>query len=273
MTDDPRITEPPAAESVTLGLTETPRVRLDELLHEVLDRVGDIVNSRERLRSLLDAVVGITTDLELRSTLHRSSGPRADWSGAYGALGVIGQDQEHLVEFITLGLTDAEHAAIGDHPTGRGVLGLLIKHPQPVRMPDITRHPHSSGFPPNHPPMHSFLGVPVRIRDTVYGNLYLAEKDGGQFTEDDEQIVVALAAAAGVAIDNARLYEIARRRERWFAATAQITSVLLGRVHRTASLELIADRARAVADSELALILLHDVETDLLTVEVCRAGQ
>jgi signal transduction histidine kinase len=257
-------------EPLTLGLTALPRVQLDDLLHEVLARVGDIVNSRERLRSLLDAVVGITTDLDLNSTLNRIVAAACGLVGArYGALGVLGQDQEHLVEFITEGLTEAEQLAIGLRPTGRGVLGLLIKNPVPLRVPDITRHPQSSGFPPNHPPMHSFLGVPVRIRDTIYGNLYLAEKqEADQFTEDDEQIVVALAAAAGVAIDNARLYEIARRRQRWFAATAEITSLLLGRVHRTAALDLIAASARQVADSELALILLHDVETDLLTVEV-----
>src|SRR5262245_32615631 len=136
-------------------------------------------------------------------------------------------------------------------------------------MPDITLHPQSSGFPPNHPPMHSFLGVPVRIRDTVYGNLYLAEKQGAaEFSEDDEQIVVALAAAAGVAIDNARLYELAQRRHQWLAAASEITDVLLGRINRTAALELIARRARQVARAELAMVLLHDEDTGVLTVEV-----
>ena len=136
-------------------------------------------------------------------------------------------------------------------------------------MPDITQHPQSYGFPPNHPPMHSFLGVPVRIRDTVYGNLYLAEKQGAaEFTDDDEQIVVALAAAAGAAIDNARLYAVAQRRQQWLSAAAEITEVLLGRVQRTAALELIAARAREVAGAELVMVLLHDEDTGLLTVEV-----
>lgn len=136
-------------------------------------------------------------------------------------------------------------------------------------MPDITQHPRSYGFPANHPPMHSFLGVPVRIRDQVFGNLYLAEKQGGaQFTEDDEEIVGALAAAAGVAIENARLYALAHRRERWLAATAEITTVLLGEVRRTDALALVARRAREVAEAELALVLLYDTDAAQFTVEV-----
>jgi signal transduction histidine kinase len=241
---------------------------LDELLQELLDRVGDIVDSRERLRSLLNAVVGLNADLDLASTLRRIVAAACELVGAkYGALGVIGEEHK-LTEFITHGLSEAEEHDIGARPAGRGVLGLLIDDPRPVRVADITQHPASYGFPPNHPPMHSFLGVPLRVRQTVYGNLYLAEKIGGEeFTEDDEHIVVALAAAAGVAIDNANLYAIAQRRERWFGAIAEITSSLLGRVNQPAALELIALRARQVAESEMALILLHDEESRALTVE------
>ncbi|MBQ1052888.1 GAF domain-containing sensor histidine kinase [Micromonospora sp. C51] len=245
------------------------RVRLDELLQEMLDRVGEVVTSRERLRALLDAVVGIGTDLDLRSTLRRIVQAACDLAGArYGALGVIGPDRM-LHDFITHGIPPELHAKIGDLPHGRGVLGLLIDEPKPVRMPDITQHPNSYGFPPHHPPMHTFLGVPVRIRDQVFGNLYLAEKQGGaEFTEDDEEIVVALAGAAGVAIENARLYALANRRERWLAATAEITSLLLGEVRRTDALTLVARRAREVAEAELALVLLYDEEADHFTVEV-----
>ncbi|WP_091091329.1 GAF domain-containing protein [Micromonospora nigra] len=245
------------------------RVRLDELLQEMLDRVGEVVTSRERLRALLDAVVGIGTDLDLRSTLQRIVASACELAGArYGALGVIGSDRL-LHDFITHGIDPEVHAKIGDLPHGRGVLGMLIDDPRPVRMPDITQHPKSYGFPPHHPPMHSFLGVPVRIRDQVFGNLYLAEKQGGaEFTEDDEEIVVALAAAAGVAIENARLYALAHRRERWLAATAEITTLLLGEVRRTDALALVARRAREVADAELALVLLYDDEADHFTVEV-----
>ncbi|MDZ5447326.1 GAF domain-containing sensor histidine kinase [Micromonospora sp. 4G57] len=261
----------PRPEHVTpsLGLSPLSRVRLDELLQEMLDRVGDVVASRERLRALLDAVVGIGSDLDLRSTLQRIVQSACELVGArYGALGVIGPDRL-LHDFIIHGIDDELHAKIGELPHGRGVLGLLIDDPRPLRMPDITQHPKSYGFPQHHPPMHSFLGVPVRIRDHVFGNLYLAEKQGAaEFTEDDEEIVVALAAAAGVAIENARLYALAHRRERWLAATAEITSVLLGEVRRTDALTLVARRAREVAEAELALVLLYDEDEGQFTVEV-----
>jgi signal transduction histidine kinase len=243
-------------------------VRLDELLQEMLDRVGEVVASRERLRALLDAVVGIGSDLDLRSMLERIVLAACELVGArYGALGIIGPDRE-LSDFITHGIDAETHAAIGDLPHGRGVLGLLITDPRPVRMPDITRHPLSYGFPPNHPPMHAFLGVPIRIREQVYGNLYLSEKHGaGEFTQDDQEIVIALAAAAGVAIDNARLFALARRRERWLAAAAEITGVLLGDVRRADALRLIARRARQVSDAHLVLVLLYDESGDVFTVE------
>ena len=262
--------EPSAArETPSLGLPKLSRVRLDELLSELLDRVGEVVTSRERLRALLDAVVSIGSDLDLRGTLERIVASACQLAGArYGALGVIGPDRT-LVEFIAHGLSPAEHAAIGSPPTGRGVLGLLIDDPRPLRLTDVTAHPQSYGFPPNHPVMRSFLGVPVRIRDHVYGNLYLAEKrDGAEFTEDDEQIVVALAAAAGVAIDNARLYSVAQRRQRWLAAASEISNLLVGHVRRSEALALIARRAREVAEAALVLVLVRDDEAGVLTVEV-----
>jgi signal transduction histidine kinase len=253
----------------TLDISALSRVRLDELLQELLDRVGEVMSSRERLSALLQAVVDIGSDLDLRSTLRRIVAAACRLAGArYGALGVIGPDRR-LIEFITDGLTVTEHEAIGDLPTGRGVLGLLIDDPRPVRMADITAHPRSFGFPPNHPPMHSFLGVPIRIRDQVYGNLYLTEKhDGEQFDADDEQIVIALAAAAGIAIDNARLYATAGLRQRWLEATAEITNALVGTFDRAAALALVADRAREVAGAALVAILLYDPDEADLRVEV-----
>jgi signal transduction histidine kinase len=252
----------------SLGLSPLSRVRLDELLREMLDRVGEVVASRERLRALLDAVVGIGGDLDVRTVLQRIVAAACELAGArYAALGIVGSDRQ-LSDFITHGIEPQLHAAIGELPHGRGVLGLLISDPRPVRMPDITQHPRSFGFPADHPPMHSFLGTPVRIRNQVYGNLYLAEKQGAaEFTQDDEEIVVALAAAAGVAIDNARLFALATRRERWLAAAAEITSVLLGKVHRTEALRLIARRAREVADADLVLVLLYDAPAGQFTVE------
>ncbi|MEV6349710.1 GAF domain-containing sensor histidine kinase [Actinoplanes sp. NPDC051851] len=262
-------------EQPSLGLRPLSRVRLDELLQEMLDRVGDVMTSRERLRALLDAVVGIGSDLDLRSTLQRIVEAACALAGAkYGALGVIGPNKSELIDFITHGMDPAIHAKIGDLPHGRGVLGLLITDPNPVRLPDIRKHPHSYGFPPGHPPMHSFLGVPVRTREQIFGNLYLAEKQGAaEFSEDDEEIVVALAAAAGVAIDNARLYAVAQRRERWLAASAEITTVLLGTVRRTEALRLIARRAREISGAELVMVLLTDEGHDRYRIEVADGGE
>jgi signal transduction histidine kinase len=253
----------------TLAIPPLSRVRLDELLHELLDRVSEVMASRERLSALLEAVVGIGTDLELSATLERIvvAGCRLV-DARYGALGVIGPDGL-LSQFITHGLSEAQHRRIGALPTGRGVLGLLIKDPRPVRMPDIGQHEQSYGFPSNHPVMRSFLGVPVRIRDHVFGNLYLTEKQGAaEFTESDEHIVVALAAAAGVAIDNARLYSAAGVRQRWLEATAEITNLLVGDVQRTAALRLVANRARDVAGAELASVLLYDEDSGQVVIEV-----
>jgi signal transduction histidine kinase len=263
---------PPSDETLggqAFAVPRLSRVRLDELLQELLDRVSEVMASRERLSALLEAVVGIGSDLELSATLERIVVAACRLVDArYGALGVIGRDGT-LSEFITHGLSEAEHRRIGHLPTGQGVLGVLIKDPHPVRLPDIGRHEQSYGFPANHPVMRSFLGVPVRVRDQVFGNLYLTEKQGAaEFTESDEQIVVALAAAAGVAIDNARLYTAAGQRQRWLEATAEITNLLVGQVQRTAALQLVASRARDVADAELAAVMLYDEDSDQVTIEV-----
>ncbi|MDI1466041.1 GAF domain-containing protein [Catellatospora sp. KI3] len=230
--------------------------------------------SRERLRSLLDAVVGIGTDLDLRSTLERIVVAACQLSGArYGALGVLGPD-DRLVEFITHGVSPDQHAAIGDLPTGHGVLGLLISHPEPVRVPDISAHPRSVGFPPHHPPMHSFLGVPIRIREQVFGNLYLADKaNAPEFTDDDQEITIALAAAAGAAIENARLYAVGQRRQRWLAATAEIINSLGEDTTTADALALVARRAREVAEADLVAILLYDEQTATLRVAVVDAAE
>src|SRR5262249_44038962 len=145
----------------------------------------------------------------------------------YAALGVLGPDRK-LVEFIHVGLDEHLREQIGDLPTGGGILGLLIKEPRPLRLHDLTEHPQSYGFPPHHPPMRTFLRVPIRVRGEVFGNLYLTEKaDRADFTEEDEAIVVALAAAAAVAVENARLYEQTHLREQWLLASTEITGSLL----------------------------------------------
>lgn len=159
------------------------------------------------LPRLLAAVTGVASGLSLPATLRHIIEAATNLADArYGALGVLGDDHR-LVEFVTCGVTDDEVAAIGQPPRGRGVLGLLINDPKPLRLRDLTRHPDSFGFPPHHPPMRSFLGVPIRIGDGVFGNLYLCEKRGAdEFTDEEQVLVESLAAIAAVAVENARLH-------------------------------------------------------------------
>ncbi|MFI5696384.1 GAF domain-containing protein [Kribbella sp. NPDC051586] len=233
-------------------------MRLDALLQELLGRVDEIMEYQERLRALLDAVVGIGADLDLNSTLDRIVTAACELAGSqYGALGVVGPDGKRLIRFITRGVTDDQISAIGPYPEGHGILGLLIEHPEPIRMHDLAEHPRSYGFPANHPPMKSFLGVPIRTREHAYGNLYLTEKTGGaDFTEDDERTVTALAAAAGVVIDNARLYADTEQRRRWHEVNAEITQLMLGEFDPDQALQLIAQRAREIAGAQVSGVLV-----------------
>ena len=160
------------------------------------------------LRQLLDAVITVGSDLDLKAVLrHIVESAVALVDARYGALGVLDETHTRLAQFITVGLDDETYRAIGPLPEGHGILGLLIVDPKPIRLPDLREHPDSYGFPAHHPPMKSFLGVPVRVRDQVFGNLYLTDKTTAEvFTDIDEELVIALAAAAGVAIENARLH-------------------------------------------------------------------
>jgi signal transduction histidine kinase len=169
--------------------------------------VGEFAGPR-RLRNLLDAVLTIGSDLDLPAMLERIVEAAVDLVDArYGALGVLDDRRTRLAQFITVGVDDATQAAIGHLPEGHGILGLLIVDARPLRLPDLREHPDSYGFPPHHPPMRSFLGVPVLLRDQVFGNLYLTDKTSAEvFTDVDEELVVGLAGAAGVAIENARLH-------------------------------------------------------------------
>lgn len=241
-------------------------VGLDELLRGVLERVGQVVDDQRRLQLLLDAVVAIAADLSLDSVLERIVRTASELAGAqYAALGVLGSGKDRRLQaFVTYGLSDEQRARIGDLPRGHGILGLIIDQPEPLRLHDLSKHGSSYGFPPEHPPMSSFLGVPVRIRDKVFGNLYLTEKSGGgDFTEQDEAIVVGLAAAAGVAIENARLYAEAAKRERWLAATAEINAQLLRRSDRHAALTAVADNAREISGADYASVSLRRSESEI----------
>jgi signal transduction histidine kinase len=241
------------------GSGPVPRRGLDELLGEVRDRMDEIVTTRDHMQELLNAVLAVGAGLELDSTLQRIVQAAVDLVGArYGALGVLGT-RDDLAEFVYVGVSAETVASMGHLPEGKGLLGALIKDPTPIRLRDLSQHDMSVGFPPNHPPMHSFLGVPVRVRDEVFGNLYMTEKaDAAEFTADDEAVLQALAAAAGVAIENARLFEKSRMRERWLEAIGEINSELLGGASGDHALRLIAQRTVELAAADSALIVLGD---------------
>ncbi|MFB4276669.1 MULTISPECIES: sensor histidine kinase [unclassified Nonomuraea] len=249
-----------------------PNMRLDELLAELQVRLNAVLATRDRVHALLEAVVSVGSDLDLETVLRRIVETATRLVDAsYGALGVVGQEQT-LVQFIPVGLTDEEIAKIEHWPHGLGLLGLLIKDARPLRLGRISDHPESYGFPPGHPPMGTFLGVPIRVRDEVFGNLYLTEKrGGGDFDEEDEAIVIALATAAGVAVENARLYEETRRRETWLEASSEVTTSLLSGADTGQVLSIVATRARQMTDADLVQILLPDDGGDHLRVE-CAQG-
>jgi signal transduction histidine kinase len=243
-------------------------LRLDELLGELQERLAEIGRTRDRLQGLLDAVVAVGAGLELAGTLQRIVQTAVELVGArYGALGVLG-DQEGLSEFVYVGIDPETRARMGHLPEGKGLLGHLISHPFPIRLPDLAEHPSSVGFPPNHPPMRSFLGTPLRVRDEVFGNLYMTEKKGeAEFNDDDVVVLEALAAAAGVAVENARLFEQARLRERWQLASGEVNALLLGGAEREEAFGLIARRTCELSGSDSALILLADGSGKTLRVE------
>ena len=210
-------------------------------------------------RVLLEAVAAMSSDLDLDKVLRRIVESACQLTGArYGALGVI-SDHDDLAAFITHGVDDDERARIGDPPHGRGILGLLIRHPGPLRLPHLQDHVASYGFPKNHPPMTSFLGVPVLIRGVAFGNLYLTEKAGGAaFTDQDQALVEALASAAGVVVQNARAYALSERQRVWLEATARLEQALRPSATMKEALDLVAVAARVVSRSPLVAVLSTD---------------
>ncbi|MEV7323278.1 GAF domain-containing sensor histidine kinase [Streptomyces sp. NPDC093970] len=247
-----------------------PQLRLDELLEELQARLDAARSTRDRVHSLLEAVLSVGRELNLEQALYSIVEAAAVLVDAeYAALGVIGPDGKRLSAFHTIGVGEDQIAAIGPFPEGHGILGELIRHPEPLRLTKISQHPASHGFPAHHPPMNTFLGVPIRVRDQVFGNLYLTEKRGGlQFDEEDESVLSTLAVAAGVAIDNARLYEESRLRERWLQANAEITHRLMSGGDRSEVLALIAERAGEITGSALAAVALPVEGAGSLAVEI-----
>jgi signal transduction histidine kinase len=236
-------------------------LRLDELLREVQDRLTEVMTTRDRMQRLLDAMLVVGEDLDLDTTLRRIVEAAVDLVEArYGALGVLGAGGG-LSRFLYVGLDEETRAGMGHLPEGKGLLGQLILDPRPLRLDDLGAHEASVGFPANHPPMRSFLGVPVRVRDSVFGNLYLTEKaGGGGFTGADEAVVEALAAAAGIAVQNADLFEQARGRQRWLEASAEVQAELLGGASEADALQLIAERTLELARADTTVILLDQAD-------------
>ncbi len=245
-----------------------PNLRLDELLAELQVRLQAVLATRDRVNALLEAVIAVGANLDIEVVLREIVDAAVNLVDArYGAMGVIG-DGGRLAEFIPVGLSDDEIAGIHHWPEGRGLLGALITDPQPMRIADLGKHALSSGFPDGHPPMHSFLGVPIRVRDAVYGNLYLTEKKGGgEFDEEDEAILLALAAAAGVAIENARLYDEARRQQRWMTATAEVTRMLFSGAKLTEALELITALSLEMSGADLVVLARPTADRTALHIE------
>ncbi|MEU4924289.1 GAF domain-containing protein [Streptomyces parvus] len=234
-----------------------PRLKLDELLDELQVHIDQVRGARDRLNGLLDAVMSVGRELALPQVLRDIVEAAVSLVDAeYGALGVVGSDQK-LAEFLPTGIDGETWRQIGGLPTGHGILGELIRHPEPLRLCELSDHPASAGFPPHHPPMHSFLGVPIRVRDEVFGNLYLTEKRGASdFDAEDEAVVSTLAVAAGIAIENARLYEERRIRERWLAASSDLTRALLSGEDETEVLEEMLAQAVDITGADLGVFYL-----------------
>lgn len=213
-----------------------------------------------RLRALVEAGIALTSELALDAVLQRIAEAAAEITGArYAALGVIDRSGRRLEEFVTTGLDDETRARIGHVPQGKGILGVLIDDARPLLLDDLTKDPRSIGFPPNHPPMTTFLGVPIVLRGVAYGNLYLTEKPGG-FDERDEELVTLLAAQAAVAVENARLYESATRWSRQLESLNEIMVGLAGELELDRLLELVAERVRGLLDCRLVVICLPSGE-------------
>ncbi|GHC73047.1 histidine kinase [Nocardiopsis terrae] len=232
---------------------------LEELLSEVHSQMNPGLSAQGRVHSLLQAVLAIGGDLDLATVLRRLTEAAAHLAEArFAGLGVIGEDGS-FTEFIPVGLSRAQAERIGRFPHGKGVLGAPLYERTALRLADLRDHPDFGGFPEGHPAMSSFLGVPIQVRGEIFGNLYLTEKEnGGEFDEEDETIVTALATAAGVAIENARLYEETRLRERWLGASTEITTRLLSGADTDEVLAFMAAQAREIGGADTAVVMLPD---------------
>jgi signal transduction histidine kinase len=249
-----------------LDFADGPRLELDQLLAQLIERAHDVIAAQGRLRGLLAANKMIIGDIELPVVLRRIAEAACQLVRArYGALGVLSPDGG-LQEFIHVGIDDEAAKLIGPLPSGKGLLGALSHDSRPIRLRTMSEDIRSVGFPPNHPPMSSFLGVPIRVRDAIFGNLYLAESESGEFSAEDEELVTALAATAGIAIENARLFDQAERRQGWLRASTEITRQLLS-AEGEEPLRVVARQVRQIADADIVTVALPTASGRLM-VEV-----
>jgi GAF domain-containing protein len=247
-----------AAEEVP-DVSDAPFAKLQDALGELPDLARSAGRAAERQRALLQASAAIASELDLPAVLNRIVAAARDLAEArYAALGLIGID-DGLELFVHTGMDEATVEMIGHLPTGHGLLGELIHHPSALRLENLADHASSIGFPAGHPPMGTFLGVPIRVGNRMYGNLYLTESVNGVFSDDDEQLVAALAASAGLAIENARLYDHSRRQREWLAASAAVTQALFT-VHSEAPLDSVVRYASQGADAEFSSVTLANSE-------------
>jgi len=252
-------------EHTPLAFPDAPRGRLDRVINDLVESAQEVLATQGRLRSLLEASRSVSSELELPVVLRTIVAAAVELVGArYGAIGVIAPDGS-LAQFIHVGVSEELAHEIGHLPEGHGLLGALIEDQEPIRLEHLRDDRRSSGFPPHHPPMESFMGVPVRVRGEVFGNLYLTERADGPFSAEDQELLSALAASAGAAIDHARLFDESQRRQRWSAASAEVTAALLSE-ETDDSLGILADRVAQLADAELVCIALPETGTAMAVV-------
>ncbi len=235
-------------------------MELEEAISSLIAQSERVMRAQGRLRALLRATQAVMEQSDLTLVLRSIVEAGIELVGAqYGAMGVISPEGDALEQFLYVGMTDEEAARIGHLPEGGGLLGALVTDPHPIRLSRMADDARAVGFPVNHPPMGSFLGVPVRVRGEVFGNLYLTNHEDGDFTEEDEQLIEALALTAGFAIDNARLLAESQNRAAWMTAAAELSAGIISTPLETA-FDLLVNRVRAVSRADQITLLIPNPE-------------
>jgi len=259
------------ATSDPITFPDAARSELEKTIEQLVTQAQRVLQTEGRLRSLLHANRLVVEELELTEVLRRIVEAALDLVDAkYGALGIIGADGG-IEQFIHVGMSEIDASAIGNLPEGKGLLGAVIDEAQPIRLEHIGSDPRSVGFPDHHPAMEAFLGVPIRVRGEVYGNLYLTNPSSGSFSSEDEELVGVLASTAGIAIENARLFDIARRRERWSAALADVNSALLS--GDSDALPVVVEHVAALIEADLVQVVVGGEKPGTVQIAAARGVQ